>query len=72
MASYLVGRSKCLVLGPFLQFRGESGHHDELFIMMQKARVEELFVHDIKVTLDPAIVACADQKLDDLVCFGAP
>jgi hypothetical protein len=45
---------------------------DELFIMMQKAKTEDPFIRDIKTTPDPAIVACTDQQLDDLVRFCAP
>ena len=56
----------------FIQFKGDSSHHDELFIMMQKAKTEDVFIRDIKTTPDPAIIACTDQQLDDLVRFCAP
>ena len=56
----------------FLHFKGDGGHNDELFIMMQKAKTEEPFIRDIKATPDPAIIACIDQQLDDLVRFCAP
>lgn len=37
--------------------------------MMQKAKTEDTFIRDIKTTPEPAIVACTDRQLDDLVRF---
>ena len=55
-----------------LQFKDGCDSSDELFIIMQKAKTEDPFIRDIKTTPDPAIVACTDKQLDDLVRFCAP
>ena len=55
-----------------LQFSGKDGGSDELFVMMQKAKTEDPFIRNINATPDPAIIACTDWQLDDLVRFCAP
>lgn len=45
---------------------------DELYYMMQQAKVNNSFVQHIKTTPDPAIVLANDRQLDDLVRFCAP
>jgi hypothetical protein len=41
-------------------------------MVMQKAKTEDPFIRDIKTTPDPAIVACTEQQLGDLIRFCAP
>ena len=52
-----------------LQFSGKDGGSYELFVMMRKATTED---RNTNATPDPAIIACTDWQLDNLVRFCAP
>lgn len=49
----------------------QEGKGDSLYVMMQRAKVGDPFVRDIKTSPDPAIVLANEVQLNDLVRFCA-